>query len=136
MISQRPATHCRRATLTTRMLCLRSTDTTGDFTGRPKRLQFVSEQVTLAPWMTAWRVVAWVCLIIIIIVAVGRALQVGAETLAARGEASELAQPMQIVYAQGACPALDRYGHRTMTIDELDDLQNQLCPTMSQRPQP
>ena len=39
---------------------------------------------------------------------------------------------MDIVYARGTCPALDRYGNG-MTIDELHDLQDKLCPTRSNR---
>jgi hypothetical protein len=75
---------------------------------------------------------AWVSLVIVIDVAVGRALQVATENIASRADASEQAPPMAIVYARGACPALDQHVNHTMTIDELHDLQDQLCPTLSE----
>jgi hypothetical protein len=86
----------------------------------------------LAPWLTAAKVVAWVSLVIVIDVAVGRALQLAAENLASRAVGSEVAQPADVVDARGGCLALDRYVHRNMTIDELHDLQDRLCPTLSE----
>ena len=87
---------------------------------------------TVVPWLTVGKVVAWVCLVIVIDVALGRALQLAAENIPNRADTSEQAQPIDIVYARGACPALDRYANRPMTIDELHDLQDQLCPTLSE----
>jgi hypothetical protein len=54
--------------------------------------------------------------------AAGQALQVAAER----------ASPLDTLYASGTCPALDQYVHRALTIDELHDLQDQLCPTLSE----
>ena len=100
---------------------------------RRKRSAVVLEPArTVAPWLTVGKVVAWVSLVIVIDVAVGRALQLAAENIASRADTSEQAQPIDIVYARGACPALDRYVNRPMTIDELHDLQDKLCPTLSE----
>jgi hypothetical protein len=77
-------------------------------------------------------VAVWVCLIIVIGVASGGALQLAAEYVAGRADMRGQAQPLDTVYAQAGCPPLDRYVNRTMTIDELHDLQDQLCPTLSE----
>ena len=87
---------------------------------------------TVAAWLTVGTVVACVCLVIVIDVALGRVLQLAAENIASRADTSEQAQPMDIIYARGTCPALDRYAHGSMTIDELHDLQDKLCPTLSE----
>jgi hypothetical protein len=82
--------------------------------------------------LTVAKVVACVFLVIVIDIAVGRALQLAAENLASAADASVQTQPMDVAYAPGACPALDKYVHRSMTIDELHDLQERLCPTLSE----
>ena len=70
--------------------------------------------------------------LIVIGVAVGRAVQLAAENVPSRADTSEQAQPGDVVYAPGICSALDRYGNSPMTIDELHDLQDKLCPTLSE----
>jgi hypothetical protein len=135
MISERPATNCPRATLATPGLLVRLADTRGHLPGISGRkgLQVVSEpNGTLALWRTVWLGIAWVTLIIIINVALGRVLQLAAENFASRAAASEPAQPIDAEYARGACPVLDRYVHRAISIDELHDLRDQLCPTLSE----
>jgi len=98
-----------------------------------KRPEFVIEHArTGAPWLIVGKVIACVCLVILIDVALGRALQLAAENIASRADTSEQAQPVDIIYAPGTCPALDRYAHGSMTIDELHDLQDKLCPTLSE----
>jgi hypothetical protein len=86
----------------------------------------------LAPWLKAAKVVAWVSLVVVIDVTVGRALQLAAANLGSRAASSELAQPVDGVGAPGGCQALDKYVHRSMTIDELHDLQDGLCLTRSE----
>jgi hypothetical protein len=88
---------------------------------------------TFAAWLTVGKVVAWVSLVILIDVAIGRGRQLAAESISSGADASDQAHPVEIeiVYARGACPALDKYVDHTMTIDELHDLQDRLCPTLS-----
>ena len=72
---------------------------------RRKRSEVVLEHArTVAPWLLVGKVVACLCLVIVIDVALGRALQLAAENIASRADTSEQAQPMDIVYARGACP--------------------------------
>jgi hypothetical protein len=78
------------------------------------------------------RAVVWVCLVIVIEVTVGHALQVAAESIVSRAVESELASTMDSLGARGTCPALNRYVHGAMTIDDLHDLQDQLCPILSE----
>ena len=59
-------------------------------------------------WLAVGKVVVWVCVVVLIEVAVGHALQLAAENTASRADASELAPPMDILYARGFCPALDQ----------------------------
>ncbi len=78
----------------------------------------------------------WLCLVIVIEVAVGHALQLAAANSIAPADTNVLALPMDLPSAQGTCPALDQYVvdyvHRALTIDELHDLQDQLCPALSE----
>ena len=100
---------------------------------RRQKPQVVSEHPRTVPaWLAIGKVVVWVCVVILIEVAVGHALQLAAENTASRADASELAPPMDILYARGFCPALDHYVHRPLTLDELRDLQEQLCPILSE----
>jgi hypothetical protein len=80
----------------------------------------------------ARKVLVWVCLVIAIEVALGYALQLAAENTVSRADANELAPPIDIPYTPGTCPALDRHVHRALTLDELHDLHDQLCPTLSE----
>jgi len=86
----------------------------------------------VALWLTVAKVVVWVSLVIVIDVAVGRALQLAAENIATADDASRPAPPMDVVNARSACPALDEYVHRSMTVDELHDLRDQVCPSLSE----
>jgi hypothetical protein len=100
---------------------------------RRQQSQVVSEQFrTVLPWTAIAKVIVSVCLVIVIEVAVAHTLQLAAENTASRADASEMAPPIDILYARRICPALDQYVHRGLTIDELHDLQDQLCPTMSE----
>ena len=78
------------------------------------------------------QIVAWVCLIVVIALAVGLALQIAAENTVSRADWSELTEPKDIAYTPGICSALDRHVNRSMTIDELRDLQDQLCSDLSE----
>ena len=82
-------------------------------------------------WSKVGQIVAWVCLIVLIALVVGRALQIATETTVTRADATELTQPIDM-HTRGACSPLDEYVNRTMTIDELRDLQDQLCPDLSE----
>jgi hypothetical protein len=76
--------------------------------------------------------VVWVCLVMVIDVAVGHGMQLVVEkAINQSASASEQAREMD-TYAQGECPRLDEYVDRSMTIDELDDLRDQVCPTLSE----
>ena len=98
-----------------------------------QRRQLVSERPrTVPPRLAVGKVVVWVCLVIVLEVAVGHGLQLAAENTASRADASELAPPMDILDARGTCPALDQYVHRALTRDELRDLQEQPCPILSE----
>jgi hypothetical protein len=55
-------------------------------------------------------------------------LQLAAES----ADADQLASPVDIVYARGWRPTLDQLSDRGLTIDELQDLQDQLYPTLSE----
>jgi hypothetical protein len=70
--------------------------------------------------------------IVVIALAVGRALQIATENTVSRADGSELTEVMDTGYTRGACSALDRHGNRTLTIDELHDLQDQLCPDLAE----
>jgi hypothetical protein len=72
------------------------------------------------------------CLVLVIGIAVGRALQLAVENVDSRAELSEQQQFIDTVYSGRPCPALDQYVKRSMTLDELHDLQDQLCPTLSE----
>lgn len=85
---------------------------------------------TQARWLAVWRAIACVCLVIVIGVAVARALQLYAESTVTRAEASEQGEVAAPIYADGACSPLDDV-RRTMTIDELHDLQDELCPLLA-----
>jgi hypothetical protein len=63
---------------------------------------------------------------------VGRALQSATENTVTRANGRELTEAMDIGYTRKACSALDRHVTRTMTLDELRDLQDQLCPDLSE----
>jgi hypothetical protein len=39
---------------------------------------------------------------------------------------------LDTLYAPGTCPALDQSVHHALTIDELHDLQDQLCAVLSE----
>src|SRR5262249_26721795 len=52
---------------------------------------------TVALWLTVAKVVVWVSLVIVIDVAVGRALQLAAENIATADDASRPAPPMVVV---------------------------------------
>ncbi len=88
--------------------------------------------VTVEQRLAVAKVVSWLCLVIVIAVAVGSALQLVAENIATRADANEQAQPVDLVDARRDCPAVNHYVNRGMTIDELHDLQDVLCPTMSE----
>jgi hypothetical protein len=66
-------------------------------------------------------------------VVAGRALQLAAQNVAGFPDTSLQAQPVDVVYARAICRALDPYVNHAMTIDERDNLQDQLCPTLSTR---
>ncbi|MBV9578057.1 MAG: hypothetical protein JO057_05655 [Chloroflexi bacterium] len=51
-----------------------------------------------------------------------------------RADGTELTQPMD-PHMPAACSALDRHVNRTLTIDELRDLQGQLCPDLAEQQQ-
>jgi hypothetical protein len=72
------------------------------------------------------------CLVLVIEVGVGQALQLAAEHIISGADANAQASPMDTLYASPTCPALDHHVHRALTIDELHDLQDQLCPTLSE----
>jgi hypothetical protein len=60
-------------------------------------------------------------------------LQFAAEHKFSRADANGQVSPMDHgLYASGICRALDQYAHHALTIDELHDLQDQLCPTLSE----
>jgi hypothetical protein len=100
---------------------------------RPQQPRFVSEHPSTVPkWLAVGKLVFWVCLVLVVEVGVGQALQLAAEHTVSRADANEQASPTDILYASGTCPALDRYVHYALTIDELHDLQDQLCPTLSE----
>jgi hypothetical protein len=63
---------------------------------------------------------------------VGQALQLAAEHIVSRADANAQASPMDTLYASPTCPAPDQHLHRALTIDELHDLQDQLCPMLSE----
>jgi len=87
---------------------------------------------TVPRWLAAWKVVVWICLILVIEVGVGQVLQVAAEHTVRRADANEQAILMDTPYAPASCPAMNQYVHQALTIDELHDLQDQLCPTLSE----
>jgi len=89
-------------------------------------------KVGVQPWLARGKVVVWLCLIIVVEVAVALALQLVAENSASRADVRELAPSPDILSAGSTCPALNEYVHHTMRIDELHDLQDQLCPTLSE----
>ena len=88
------------------------------------------------PWLAIGKVLVWVFLVIVIEVAVGHALQPAAEHILSYGHANELPADLDILNEGEACPSLDQYVrnyvHRGLTIDELNDLRNQLCPTLAE----
>jgi hypothetical protein len=49
-------------------------------------------------------------------------------------QADAEAQRADVLYARGHCPALDSVVHRAMSIDELKDLKDQLCPRPTPTP--
>ena len=67
--------------------------------------------------------------VIVIDMAVGMTLPIAAENVASRVDASEQAR---VVGPRGECPALNQVVQLGMTIDELHDLQDGLCPTLSE----
>jgi len=85
-----------------------------------------------AGWWTVGQIVAWVCLIVVIALVVGHALQIATENTVTRADGTELTEGMDIGYTRGTCSALDRHVNRTMTLDELRDLQDQWCPDLSE----
>ena len=85
-----------------------------------------------AEWSTLGQIVAWVCLVVVIALGVGRALQIATVNAVTRADESELILGKGIADTRGPCPALDEYVNRTMTIDELRDLQDRLCPDLSE----
>jgi hypothetical protein len=88
-----------------------------------------SQHLVGTRWATIGRIVAWVSLVIAVDIGIGRSLQLGVENLASHPGASEQTQPMEIEYAREACPALNQYPGHPTSIDQLHDLQDQLCPT-------
>jgi hypothetical protein len=74
--------------------------------------------------------VAWVCLIVVVALAVGLTLQIATQTMVTRADGTDLTQHLD-THTRGACTPLDEYVNRTMTIDELRDLRDQLCPDVS-----
>jgi len=82
-----------------------------------------------------WRVLVWMCLVLVIEVAVGHALQLVAANTIVPASAEVLAPAMDTPPSQGTCPALNRHVHRALTVDELHDLQDQLCPATADHPQ-
>jgi hypothetical protein len=100
---------------------------------RRQQPHVVSEHRRTVPrWLAVPKVVVWVCLVLVIEVAVGQALQFAAEHTISRADADEQASPMDTFHAPGTCPVLDQHVHHALTIDELHDLQDQLCPTLSE----
>ena len=106
------------------------------FNGVQQRRQYpqvVSEHPRTVPRRLAvGKLVVWVCLVFVIEVAIGQALQFATEHTISRADANEQASPMDTFYTSGTCPALDQHLHHALTIDELHDLQDQLCPTLSE----
>jgi hypothetical protein len=82
--------------------------------------------------MAIGKLVVRVCLVLVFVVAVGQALQFAAEYIISRADANELAPPLDTLYTPGTCPALDQSVHHALTIDELHDLQDQLCVVLSE----
>jgi hypothetical protein len=60
--------------------------------------------------------------------------QLCATPLAGQSAMELRAEPTDIPYARGRCPQLDSFVHRSMTIDELNDLEDQLCPIPTPTP--
>jgi len=85
-----------------------------------------------AGWLRVAKVSAQVCLVVLAGVALALALQVVAVKVASRADASEMARPMDVLYARADCPALDDHPTSGMTLDQLHDLKDQLCPTLSE----
>ena len=77
-----------------------------------------------------WRAIGWLVLVIVIELAVAHALQLATQSVAARAEA--VVQTQAFESAVKACPALDRYATGTQSIDELHDLKDALCPSLSE----
>jgi hypothetical protein len=71
------------------------------------------------------------CLIILIEVVAGRALQLGTEVVVSRVDASEKAWLMEVQSVRGACPTLDQYVQPSTTSYGLNNLQDQVCPVLS-----
>jgi hypothetical protein len=100
---------------------------------RRQQPHVVSKHPRIVPrWLAVGKLVVWVCLVFVIEVAIGQALQFATEHTISRADANEQASPMDTLYAAGTCAALDQYVHHDLTIDELHDLQDELCPTLSE----
>jgi hypothetical protein len=67
---------------------------------------------------------------------VGRALQITSENTVSRAATGEMTGVINIGNKRGACTALDRHVNRTLTIDELHDLHDQLCPDLADLAEP
>jgi hypothetical protein len=64
-------------------------------------------------------------------VAFERSVSVGDEAVASQAQLSEHVQASDTEAADGACAELNRYVNGSMTIDQLHDAQDQLCPALS-----
>ena len=99
---------------------------------RHRPLVVQTQAKTRARWLTVGRVAAWMCFVVLVSVAVARALQVAADDmLTKRVERSEQTRLTEIESAPGVCPGLNQHATRMMTIDELHDLKDMLCPATS-----
>jgi len=90
----------------------------------------MSFPLTRVPLLPVWRAIVWLLLVIVIEIAVAHALQLATESVAARAET--VAQTQAFESASDSCPALDRYATGMKSIDELHDLRDALCPTLSE----
>jgi hypothetical protein len=63
---------------------------------------------TVPRWLAVGKLVVWVCLVLVIEVAVGQALQLAAEHIISRADANAQASPMDTLYTSPTCPALDQ----------------------------
>jgi hypothetical protein len=83
----------------------------------------------MAPLLSSAWIIVW--LVSLVVVAVTMAHTLPLDAVARTSSAEPQTQSVDIVKTEGSCAALNTQGNHRMTIDELHDLQDQLCPTLS-----